>query len=126
MDQSASGRSQDRPYGAPAPAPIRKVLLKLKEPYVGWEVECRSNPSLGQLRALATTDLETQIGVLSKIVSWWNWVDEDGKQLPQPNEPGAFDEIDVDMLTAFVGEYTASMNDKSAVPKASKGRSGSS
>jgi hypothetical protein len=70
---------------------MRKLPVKLKQiqlvgEWEGWEFTARTNPTMATLEEMGSGDIRRICGALGKVVTEWNFVDEDGNPLINPRE----------------------------------------
>ena len=97
-----------------------KRLLGKKEPvitrdmelggeYEGWEFTARTNPPISAFGDVASGDFDRIVLGLSKIVRAWNFVDENGDELPAPTVE-TLRERPLDLLTAVANKYVSELS----------------
>lgn len=64
--------------------PIRSREISLNGEYEGWRFTARTNMPLGALEDLVSGDYGRIRSALAGVVLGWNFVDENGKELPDP------------------------------------------
>lgn len=84
--------------------PIKVRTIHLHGEYEGWWFEARTNPKLSAFSDVASGDFDRMVGGLSKIIRRWNFVDEEGLPLPQPNDGGTGD-LSLDLLNFVSSAY---------------------
>jgi len=85
-------------------------VLKLDGEYKGWEFKARLNPPLSIFEDIGSGRFDRIITGLSKVVVWWNFVDEEGEPLLSPNEGGCR-QISTDLAGEVVRVYTERLTD---------------
>ena len=91
------------------PMPVKTKLIQLTGEYEGWEFEARINPPLSVFGDLSSGEFVRIAPALTKIVRSWNFVDEEGKPLPNPSIDTINElplELITDMSNKFVAELT--------------------
>lgn len=96
--------------GAPAPRKVVITDAELGPEFSGWEAELR-RPRLRDVDAFASEKQDDILEVLAGLVIRWNFVDEEGRPLPQPSE-GGIHELDAGALEALLTAYRAKVAPK--------------
>ena len=92
---------------------IRTRDLELTGDFVGWRFTARMNPTLYTLAELSSKEFERIIAAMTQIVRAWNFVDEEGKDMPAPSEESV-GQLPTDLLNAMIARYNEEL---SALPK---------
>ena len=66
--------------------PIKTATIALNGDWLGWEFTARTNPPLKLFGDLASGEFDRIIASLAKVLISWNFVDEEGLPLGEPNE----------------------------------------
>ena len=104
------------PRLAPKPAPVRTIEVALDGDYAGWVATMRTNHKYGTLMDLSGGDQATQLAAMAAIFIAWNWVDEDGNELPQP--PEGLREADSEAVAAAMQKWADAQQKAAELPKA--------
>lgn len=64
--------------------PVRSREINLNSDFEGWQFTARTNMPLGVLEDLVSGDYGKIRSALAGVVLGWNFVDENGKELPDP------------------------------------------
>jgi hypothetical protein len=109
--------SRISPRTTPKPAPVRTVEIRLNGDYSGWIATMRANLKYGLMMDLTGDDEAAQLAALGSLFRSWNWVDEDGEPLPQPQD-GGLREADADAIKEALRLWFAEVNEAASLPKA--------
>ncbi len=66
--------------------PVKTAKLDLNGDWQGWSVTTRINPPLWVLEEIASGDISRIATALGGLITDWNFVDENGDDLPKPSE----------------------------------------
>ena len=104
--------------------PIRYADISLDGPFEGFTFKAKISVKLGVIRAMQSGEFDKIMKSLRDIIVDWDFVDEEGKPMPKPNDPpifakddngndtdeiewDAFDELTLDLTQAIVRAFTA-------------------
>jgi hypothetical protein len=89
--------------------PIKTNELKLTGEWEGWDCTVRTNPPISVFADIASGDFDRIVRGIAKIITKWNFVDENG-ELFGPPTLDTVNELPVELITAvangYVGELT--------------------
>jgi len=104
--------------------PIHAVDIALDEiGYDGWHVSMRLNVRARIYDDFLSQDREVFWTAFSSIVLDWNFLDEDGSNLPLPKDGLGPRELPIDILNTIVLRYVEAMASSAAIPKARESNS---
>lgn len=83
--------------------PVKKQVIKLNSEFEGWEFEARTNPTMKDVGNLASGDFDRIVEALAKLVFAWNFVDENGENMPKPSVD-TIGELPMDLATKMTEE----------------------
>jgi len=86
--------------------PVKTRPIHMTDEWDGWNFTARINPTMGTLADLQGGDFDRMIPALEAMIIDWDFVDEAGNDLPQPQE-GGIKHLTVDLLnvvTALISE----------------------
>jgi hypothetical protein len=89
--------------------PVRTQEIALKDDYEGWTFTARMNPPISAFSDVASGDFVRIAHGLAKVIRQWNFVDEDGVELPAPTET-LISERPLDLVTAMTQAYVEELN----------------
>jgi hypothetical protein len=89
--------------------PIKTSELKLDGEWEGWDCTVRTNPPISVFADIASGDFDRIARGIAKIITKWNFVDEDGTPMANPSLE-TVNELPVELITvvanSYVGELT--------------------
>lgn len=85
----------------------RKLVIKTREivlsgDWEGWRFTVRTNPPMGTVADLLSGNVDRMMEAAGKVVTAWDFVDENGDPLPQPGEGGIL-KLPTDLFQAVAG-----------------------
>ena len=89
--------------------PVRTQIIQLKNDYEGWEFTARMNPPIRSFGDVASGSFDRIIHGLSQIIRGWNFVDEEGVELPPPTEE-LIGGRPLDLITMVAEAYVEEMS----------------
>jgi len=101
---------------APRRLPVRTALVRLSGDYDGFTATMRLNPRRHVVDQLRSGDMQRVSEAVAELVQRWNYVDEDGNDIPL-TAAGIYDLPD-DLLAATIDGYFLAFAEATAVPKA--------
>lgn len=79
--------------------------MELNGLYEGWKFTFRKNPPIGILQLITSGQIGDVVQGLGELVIDWNFVDENGKDLGEPDAFGIA-KLPVDLLTQMAEEIS--------------------
>ncbi|MFA6016440.1 MAG: hypothetical protein WC742_15385 [Gallionellaceae bacterium] len=89
--------------------PVKTREMSLEGEYEGWEFSARTNPPISAFGDVASGDFDRIVTGLAKILRGWNFVDENGVELPPPDAT-VIRERPLDLLTAIANKYVTELS----------------
>ena len=86
--------------------PVKTDRIALEGEWVGWEITARVNPRLRVFGDIASGDFDRMIKGLADIIISWNFVDEEGLEMPPPTSV-TVGELPYDLAIAVANAYTS-------------------
>lgn len=97
---------------------VRTAAVVLDGNYEGWSATVRTNPPQSVWTDFVSGDDERFRHALAQVVLAWDFVDDDGNDVPLPSaddyDPNR---LPFDLIPALVRAYTASLRAATEVPK---------
>lgn len=99
--------------------PIRSKEITLNGDWAGWTFTGRTNPTMATLDDLISGNYGRIIDALDKLVSSWNFVDEEGQPLPdlaEARKDGTSRELMGRLTLDLAMEMTRALSDAITTP----------
>lgn len=88
------------------PMPVKSEKIELIGDYDGWEFEARLNPPLKVFGDLSSGEFGRIAPALAKIVIEWNFLDENGNELPKkPTLSDIESNISLELATEMANKF---------------------
>ena len=94
--------------------PVKIKTIKLDKEWEGWEFTARTNVKIKVFSKVSSGDIDKMIEGMCSIIQSWNFVDEEGNDMPPPSEDTIGD-LTVDLLTAISNAYVKELTDLPSV-----------
>lgn len=83
---------------------IKHETLKLTDDYEGWEFTARVNPPLWVVMDISSGEISRIVPAMAKMITAWNFVDEDGTPIECSEE--GLKQLPIDLMMKLASAFS--------------------